>query len=255
MDQKLAATVAIAMLIATVGAYSSSTAANSTLNNTAPGNTTSSPATAPLHQLHAHRIVCVGDSITEGFADPDNWPYHLKTRLDGDWEVVDQGVGGAFTADMLDRIDAALELNPHFVIVMGGLNDLTNGEPLDATKVNIAAMCTRVEAYGAVPVLCTVTPTSERLAQHDALNAWIKEYARLNGYDVIDFYAVINNKSNPGYSDPALVFSDGKHPTPAGYAAMGNAIDLAIFTRDKDAPQQSTATSTNEASSVFTSNT
>ncbi len=236
MEQKLAVIIAIAMLIASVGAYSSkSTPDNSTLDTT-PSNTTSSSVTAPLHPLHAHRIVCVGDSITEGFADPDNWPYHLKARLGGEWEVVDQGVGGAFTADMLDRIDAALALNPHFVIVAGGMNDLTNGEPLETIQVNIAAMCTRVETYGAVPVLCTVTPTSERLAQHDALNAWITEYARLNGYDVIDFYAVINNKSNPGYSDPALVLSDGKHPTPAGYAAMGNAIDLGIFAGTPDSP-------------------
>ncbi|MGZ7132948.1 MAG: GDSL-type esterase/lipase family protein, partial [Halobacteriota archaeon] len=195
------------------------------------GNTTPSAVTSPPHPLHAHRIVCVGDSITEGFSDPNNWPYHLKARLDADWEVVDQGVGGAKTADMLARINATLALNPHFVIIMGGTNDLANGEVLLATiQANIRAMCTRVESSGAVPVLCTVTPNSYQLAQLDILNAWIAEYANLKGYALIDFYAVIDNPLNPGHSNPALVMSDGLHPNPEGYTAMGNAIDLDIFT-------------------------
>ncbi|MDD1721342.1 MAG: GDSL-type esterase/lipase family protein [Euryarchaeota archaeon] len=135
MNQKLAKIIAIAMLVATVAAYSNTTQGNSTARNSTkgntPSNTTSPPVTALLHPLHAHRIVCLGDSITEGFADPDNWPYHLKARFGGGREVVDQGVGGAFTADMLDRVDVALALNPRFVVLAGGMNDLMNGEPLE----------------------------------------------------------------------------------------------------------------------------
>ena len=194
------------------------------------GKTTSVPMSAP-HQLHAHLIVCVGDSITEGFSDPNNWPYHLKTRLGGDWEVVDQGVGGAKTADMVARIDTALALDPHFVIIMGGTNDIVNGQvPLATTQANIVAMCSRVESYGAVPVLCTVIPSSYHLAERDSLNEWIVEYANLKGYPVINFYPVIDNPLKPGHSNPALVMADGVHPNPEGYTAMGNEIDLAIFT-------------------------
>jgi lysophospholipase L1-like esterase len=181
--------------------------------------------------VHAHLIVCVGDSITQGFSDPNNWPYHLQERLGGDWEVVDQGVGGAKTADMLARIGAALALDPHFVIIMGGTNDIVNGEvPLATTQANIRAMCDQVESHGAVPVLCTVIPSSYHLPERDSLNAWIVEYASLKGYPVINFYPVIDNPSNPGHSNPALVMADGVHPKPAGYTAMANAIDLAIFT-------------------------
>jgi len=198
------------------------------------GSSSDTPApqvTSQSHELHAQLIVCVGDSITEGFSDPNNWPYHLETRLGGDWEVADQGVGGAKTADMLARINTALALNPHFVIIMGGTNDIVNGEvPLATTQANIVAMCSRVESYGAVPVLCTVIPSSYHLAERDSLNAWIIEYANLKGYPVINFYPVIDNPSNPGHSNPALVMADGVHPNPAGYTAMGDAIDLSIFT-------------------------
>ncbi len=246
MDQKLAATTAIVMLVATIGAYSSnSTPDKSTPNNSTLGNSTTSTipvaVTAPPHPLQAHRTVCVGDSVTAGFADPDNWPYHLKTRLGGDWEIINQGVGGATTADMLARIDPVLELNPHFVIIMGGINDLAKGESLETIKANIGAMCTRVESYGAVPVLCTVTPTGDYLTQKDDLNTWITEYARMKGYDLIDFYAVLDYKSNPGYPDPALVY-DGTHPNKEGHIAMASAIDLAIFTGNaNNSTPQSTA--------------
>lgn len=196
------------------------------------GNTATSPVQSSSRTLYAHRIACVGDSITEGFADPNNWPYLLKARLGGDWQVVKQGVGGDKTADMLARVDKSLALNPHFVIILGGTNDLANGDvPLATTQANISEMCTRVESYGAVPVLCTVPPNSFSLEQRDILNAWIAEYANSKGYDLIDFYSVIDNPSNPGHSNPLLVMSDGLHPNVAGYSAMGKAIDLEIFTK------------------------
>lgn len=241
------ATIAIAALVVTATGYSgngtpasasagNSTSSNNTLGNTMLGESTTSaaaisPAAASAHLLHAHRIVCVGDSVTEGFANSNNWPYQLKARLGGDWEVIDQGVGGATTADMRDRIDAALEVNPGFVIIMGGINDLAKGEPLETTERNIDTMCARVESHGAVPVLCTITPTGDYIAQKDNLNAWITEYAHSKGYNLIDFYAVLNDRSSPGHADPALVF-DGTHPNSKGYDAMANAIDLGIFTRD-----------------------
>ncbi len=238
------ACVAIAALVVTATGYTSSgtsakiaagnsTTSNSTLSrvsvSNSAANTTNISVAAPLHSLNARCVVCIGDSVTEGFADPNNWPSDLKERLGGDWEVINQGAGGAKTADMLNRIDAVLALNPRFVIVMGGINDLAKGESLSAIERNIYAMCTRVESYGAVPVLCTVTPTGDYLEQKEDLNTWITEHARMKGYDLIDFYAVLNNKSKPGYPDPALVY-DGTHPNKEGYIAMSNAIDLAIFT-------------------------
>ncbi len=239
------ATIAIAALMITATGYSGGgtpaggLAAGSIEGNYTKGNTPldpatnaaiPSPATAPAHLLHTHRIVCTGDSITEGFADPNNWPSQLKARLGGDWEVIDRGVGGATTADMRGRIDASLALDPQFVIIMGGINDLANGESLENIQKNIVETCTRIESHGAVPVLCTVTPTGDYLTQKAALNAWIAEYAHLKGYDLVDFYTVLNDPSNPGHADRAFVF-DGTHPNLTGYTAMANAVDLSIFTR------------------------
>jgi lysophospholipase L1-like esterase len=190
-------------------------------------------STVNSSSLYVHRIVCIGDSITQGGYgnETDRWPYWLKARFGGDWEVINQGEGGYYTADVLAHVDSALALKPHFVIVMGGLMDLVNGAvPLATTQENIKAISTRVESSGAIPVLCTVTPIGSNSTQRNTLNAWIIEYAHLKEYSLIDFNKVLENPLNPGYAYPALMTADGVHPTTEGYAAMGNAIDLAIFT-------------------------
>jgi lysophospholipase L1-like esterase len=195
--------------------------------------TESNAATVNSSSLHAHRIVCIGDSLTQGGYgnETDRWPYWLKARLDGDWEVINQGEGGYKTADVLAHVDSALALKPHFVLMMGGIMDLVNGAvPPATTQENIKAISARVESSGAIPVLCTVTPIGSNSTQRNTLNAWIIEYAHLKGYSLIDFNKVLENPLNPGYAYPALMTADGVHPTTEGYIAMGNAIDLAIFT-------------------------
>jgi lysophospholipase L1-like esterase len=195
--------------------------------------TSGNVTTANSSSLHTHRIVCIGDSLTQGGYgnETDRWPYWLKARLGGDWEVINQGEGGYKTADVLAHVDSVLALKPHFVIIMGGLMDLVNGAvPLATTQENIKAISTRVESSGAIPVLCTVTPIGFNSTQRNTLNAWITEYAHSKGYSLIDFNKILENPLNPGYAYSALMTADGVHPTTEGYTAMGDTIDLAIFT-------------------------
>lgn len=203
-----------------------SAAASVKVNRTAKASVTS-------QSLHAHRIVCIGDSVTQGGYgnETDRWPYWLEARLGGDWEVINKGEGGYKTADILANISSALALKPHFVIIMGGINDIVFGPvPLATTQANIKTMCKRVESSGAVPVLCTITPVGFNSTQRNTLNAWITKYAQSEGYDLIDFNKVLETTSKPGYSNTALMTADGIHPNTAGYIKMGEAINLTIFT-------------------------
>jgi acyl-CoA thioesterase-1 len=177
------------------------------------------------------KIVCVGDSITRGyiqiiwwFADySHNWPSQLNTRLGANWTVVNQGVNGATTAQMLSRMSSATKLKPQYIIILGGTNDLLQNVSIKKTDANIQTMCSLTISSGAKPVLCTITPLSSRATQVNALNTWIKSYAQSKGYALIDFNAATNS--------PTLVSSDGTHPNAAGYTAMANAINLTIFER------------------------
>jgi acyl-CoA thioesterase-1 len=174
-------------------------------------------------QAQAQKIVCIGDSITLGPPNPNNWPYHLQQRLGPNWQVINQGVAGDTTTGMLARINASLAYNPKYVIIAGGVND--GLIPPSTTDANIARMCDLIVAHGATPILCTLTPQYHLFAfetiHTDTINAWIPEYAHAHGYAVIDFHAVINES----HIEPFL----GLHPNDAGYAAMANSIDLCIF--------------------------
>jgi acyl-CoA thioesterase-1 len=221
----------ISIAVAAILLVSLCTVCASPLVSAAGGSSTNVQAFALVGQpTNAHLIVCVGDSITAGYPDyTSNWPHQLEMRLGNNWTVINQGVNGDTTSGLLARIDNALALKPRYVIVAGGVSDMIHGVPTTTTESNISAICERITLSGGVPVLCTATPTTAHYAQTDTLNAWIKGYAGANGYAVIDFYPVINDPANPGNPNPALVV-DGIHPNPAGYTAMGNAINLAIFT-------------------------
>jgi acyl-CoA thioesterase-1 len=177
-------------------------------------------------------IVCIGDSITKGaFSYTGGWPQQLQTRLGNNTTVINQGVDGDTTTGMLTRFNSSvLALQPRYVIIMGGTNDYYT--PLATTEGNIAAMCNLSVASNTTPVLCTITPTvssEQGFVQLSGINTWIIQYARTHYYALIDFYSVINDPTNPGHPNPALIEAAGTHPNPAGYIAMGNAIDLSIF--------------------------
>jgi lysophospholipase L1-like esterase len=206
----------------------------------APGGLFSVPVATPTpqpHTINSHLIVCVGDPITLGQPNPNNWPYDLGARLGPAWTVINQGVSGDMTSNMLACIGCATSLNPHYVVIEGGTNDLifaygmfTN---LPTNESNIRAMCDRVVANGGAPVLSTVIPNKYNFAQQQTLNTWIKSYAQSNGYPLIDFYTVMNDPARPGYPNPTLCettgVAAGVHPNASGYIVMANAIDLSIF--------------------------
>jgi len=87
------------------------------------------------------RIVCLGDSITYGFPwGPEaSWVSMLARVIDG--EVINKGINGNTTWDMVNRFDrAVLKYNPTHVIIMGGINDVICGESFDRIAFNLQAM-------------------------------------------------------------------------------------------------------------------
>jgi lysophospholipase L1-like esterase len=64
-----------------------------------------------------------------------------------------------------------------------------------------------------------------------AVNTWIRSSGVFDG--VIDFDAVTRDPSDPTRMLPAYDSGDHLHPGDAGYKAMGDAIDLAIFRRTR----------------------
>ena len=72
-------------------------------------------------QTHAD-IVFVGDSITQAGEWAEFFP---------DLRVLNRGLNGDETADVLARIDDVIATNPHHAFISLGLNDMLRAKPMD----------------------------------------------------------------------------------------------------------------------------
>ena len=167
------------------------------------------------------RVVFMGDSIT------DNW-----IKADADLftnGLVDRGISGQTTPQMLVRFRAdVIALKPKAVHIMAGTNDIagnTGAATIETVEGNIQSMAELARASGIKVILASVPPATafpwrpdKRPApQIAALNAWLRSYAKANGFTYVDYHAALatpEGAMKPGYA------SDGVHPTPQGYAAM-----------------------------------
>ncbi len=201
-------------------------------------------------------VVPLGDSITNGSAstyDSNNrWTDVLARRLSQEPTRDIKSVANAAISGnelcasnpydgspsalvRLDR-DVIHQSGVTHVILFEGTNDLAYGGParegLSGSAV-IACMreiIARVHAAGLRIIGATIIPRSFATAQESArqqVNAWIRTGGAFDG--VIDFDALVRDPLNPANIAPIYDSGDHIHPNAAGHAAMGNAINLALF--------------------------
>lgn len=209
-------------------------------------------------------IVAFGDSITKGMV-PTPWPDVLRQRLQAHFPkarvtIVNAGIGGnqllgsapylpagtaRFARDALGPKDVRI------VILLEGINDIggfgiaqAKGGP-DAAKRDLAAeiiegyrsLIAQAHARGVKIYGGTLTPfegtglpgyysaTGEAVRQR--VNQWIRTAGAFDA--VIDFDAALRDPKNPARLRPEYDLGDHLHPSPAGEAAMAEAIDLSIL--------------------------
>ena len=203
----------------------------------------------------ASAVVAFGDSITDGARSTTDmnsrWPDVLARRLaarsgppvavlnagiSGN-QVLGDGAGVSALA-RFDR-DVLMQTGVTHVIVLEGINDIgiarSNPTPSAAdliaghTQLIERARARGLKVYGATLLPFEGAPyySAEGEAKRQALNQWI----RMSGaYDaVIDFDRVTRDPSAPTKFLPAYDSGDHLHPGDAGYKAMGEAVDLALF--------------------------
>jgi lysophospholipase L1-like esterase len=210
-------------------------------------------------------IVILGDSITDGHGattDANNrWPDVLARRLQAasgtkHLAVLNHGIGG--NRILLDGIgpnamarfnnDVVAQPGVEFLIVLEGINDLgmlthdSEASPIEHEQLVhglLAAyeqMITRAHEHGITVIGCTVTPFvgfsfyhpgPESEADRQAVNAWIRAPGHFDA--VIDFDKILRDPDHPDHYLAKYDSGDHLHPSPEGYAAMGNAVPLALF--------------------------
>lgn len=202
-------------------------------------------------------IACLGDSITDGrgvTTNMDNrWTDILANRLNANAKttnvtVLNEGIGGNSIFGGLgpaaylrfDR-DVINQLGVKYAIVFEGVNDIgsaSNAAVADQVIAKYKEFVTKAHAKGIKIYGATITPFKgnsyysvlhEQMRQK--LNDFIKNGNCFDGY--IDFDAAIRDTTDPekiaSQYYNGVNSSDGLHPNAAGYKALGDCIDLALF--------------------------
>jgi lysophospholipase L1-like esterase len=205
-------------------------------------------------------VVVLGDSITDGRGSTNDrnnrWPDILAQRLGtnagtADVGVVNVGIGGnaifgglgpaaikRFDRDVLDQAGA------RYFLLFEGVNDIGGRFSNLGTATNLIQaytdMAAKAKAKGMRTYAATITPfkgsgyySEVHEAERQYVNAWIRTNSVFDG--VIDFDAAVRDPADPerfrAEFHRGLYANDWLHLNPAGYAAMGDAIDLSLFVK------------------------
>lgn len=214
-----------------------------------------------------------GSTLDADGAWPSALSRRLNARRGGaQIAVVNQGIAGnrllrdgfgikALGVSALARFDRDVLAVPGVthVVLSEGLNDLgfagatLGGRPLAGPDETFQAqdlidayrqLIERAHAHGVKIIAATLTPfegiagvpgyySPAKEQARQRVNAWIRGSEAVDG--VIDFDAVLRDPANPRRLQARYASSDGLHPNDAGYRAMADAIDVALFDEPRSA--------------------
>ena len=186
--------------------------------------------TAPL------RYVALGDSYTIGTALGDarkRWPAQLVAAVAGNRPALtltrNLGTDGYTSEDLIEvELPLLRNLDPEFVTVLIGVNDVVQGVPVATYRSHLAtifdALRKRLPPSRILVVTTpdyTVTPSgadygdpATESAAIAANNRILEQVAGARGLAVVDVFDL----SRRAADDPSLVASDGLHPSGSQYA-------------------------------------
>ena len=144
-----------------------------------------------------------------------------------EWTVVNQGVNGERSDQILARFDRdVLHLQPHAVVIIAGVNDVYQGRTADQVVDQLRAMYDGAKGDGIPVVAGSIIPyntaTPDQNARMHEINAWIRRTAAEDpAVEVVDTRAAA---SAPGNLDRLFESPDDLHPSSAGYRRMADVI-------------------------------
>lgn len=163
--------------------------------------------------------------------DGYSWPAYVRNKLGR--TVLNKGIGGQTSAEMLARFDTDVVANkPTHCVIECGINDAVQQEKLQTlaqTQANVIAMVNKCRLNGIVPILMVPTPTrasalSESMhAGIDQIRAWQYSYATSEKITIVDAYNLFIHATS-GQIITSLFSPDCLHPNADGYIRLGQEV-------------------------------
>ena len=208
----------------------------------------------------AAAVVVLGNSIADGRGSgtdrQNRWPDNLARRLQHDRATIDvavlnAGIGGncvlrfcigPSARERLER-DVLAQSAVAWLIVSEGVNDIggartpeaaraTAQELIEAYRTIIGRARERgIRVYGGtiLPFGGSFYDSPDREQARLSVNAWIRAPGAFDS--VIDFDVAMRDANQPARLRADVDSGDHLHPNEAGYRAMADAVNLALFAR------------------------
>jgi lysophospholipase L1-like esterase len=181
----------------------------------------------------AIRYVALGDSYTigTGVSTDARWPNQLVSALEGRVAlelVANLGANGYSSADLLrDELPQLADLQPGFVTILIGVNDVVRGVSIDTYRTNVQQILGAVlEEVPRERIVVVATPDytrtprgadygdpSHQRAEIAAFNAAMRDMAEARGIAFVDISPIADQVA----ADPSLVAGDQLHPSGEQY--------------------------------------
>lgn len=181
------------------------------------------------------KIICIGDSLTQGYGVhyKENWVEQLNENKGT--EFINKGINGDTTGGMLSRFYRdVVDVKPQFAIIMGGTNDFIAGNTMGVVKSNIMAMVHQAYYNKIVPILGISIKADihnfredwGKLTDVDNLNykimeyrKWMLDFCGIFNVLYLDFYDEFEKKTKGDYG---VYLTDGLHPSKEGHKILAD---------------------------------
>jgi acyl-CoA thioesterase-1 len=182
-------------------------------------------------------VVCLGDSLTEGFglAPEQAYPHLVETRLRAGGRsvrVVNAGISGSTSASAAARLRWQLKAEPDVVVIALGGNDGLRGVDVTATETNLSEAITLAKASGARVLLAGMKlPPNYGPEYTEAFEALFPTLAARHDVALLPF--LLEGVA----ADPELNLPDGIHPNARGAEIVARNVHDALLPL-LDAPEE-----------------
>jgi lysophospholipase L1-like esterase len=149
-----------------------------------------------------------------------------RTGSDVRLEILNRGLSGDLTSDMLDRFERDVVIQkPNYVIVMGGANDIGWSLDVDQILLNLKSIFDLAESHCIEPVACSVPSIlglDDLIPPRVSLNGLIREEAKRRKIVFVDLFTSTADEGTMRLSQ--RYSGDGLHLNADGYRRVAETI-------------------------------